>query len=535
MDYQEFAFKATLGARSVISVLNTMTHQIVFIKHENPEVELNVPLPVVDYFQRSNLPEHIHPDDLPLFDLLVNLEAFRERCISQSNGVLFSFRRLSGGKYRWARLLLNVPEDYSEDKPEVLLCLRYLSDVESDEQDAFRTLSDTIRKVVKYDEQTGKRRILKVPQGEARLRSRYRPDTTDIWEEEPFVHPEDLAIFRSGTQREHILDWFRAGNSTKEIIYRRKSAGTYHWVKLVLQPSTECDPEQPAFLCYIIDVHKTMTAFNSNQARHTMMNAGGEMDMPMYFSNLWSALSFFTQQYRDFYIVDLLKDQFIRYKEDRDMMNGEKPYVGSYSGMAQERGFPSLDELRSILEDKISFEYAFTGADGKRCRTICTRLESENGIPTRLIFRTLPVEDGLLKVKTFGSFEVYDRKGRPIPFQKKKSKQLLAYLVDKYGFPAATADLVQDVLEKPQDDLNAIKYVSTLYRMAAKDLAAAGYPDIIIKEWNSLRVDVDKLDCDYYHLMEGDVSYWGEYHNEYMKEYSWAEETNGEILRCGGI
>ncbi|MBQ0001130.1 MAG: hypothetical protein KBT01_06290 [Clostridiales bacterium] len=86
------------------------------------------------------------------------------------------------------------------------------------------------------------------------------------------------------------------------------------------------------------------------------------------------------------------------------------------------------------------------------------------------------------------------------------------------------------MLEKDPSDLNAVKYVSTLSRSAARELEKAGYPGIIIKEWNSLRVNTELIDCDYYHLIRGDVSYLHRYHNEYMKEYSWAEETNAEIL-----
>ncbi|MGN0607044.1 MAG: hypothetical protein ACI4JM_11025 [Oscillospiraceae bacterium] len=135
----------------------------------------------------------------------------------------------------------------------------------------------------------------------------------------------------------------------------------------------------------------------------------------------------------------------------------------------------------------------------------------------------------LIKVNTFGNFEVYDSSGTLIHFKKKKSKQLFAYLVDNYGYPVTTADIVTDILEKPFNDINAIKYVSTLIRSAIKTLEESGYKNVIIKEWNSVRINPKMIDCDYYHLIEGDLSYCRLYHNEYMKEYSWAEETNAEI------
>lgn len=545
MDWMGFAASAIFGVREVIAILNTNTGEAVFMKHENPAVPLNQTVCFTDYVRLYLEKCWVHPDDAPLFDCLLNLEELRGHCSKRENGVLMTYRKLRDGRICWARILLNVPTDYSAEKPEVLLCLRYLSEQEADTHDAFRTMGDTIRKVVKCDFRRNTLRQLKLPKGEDNLRARYRPDGIDIayWmDEEPFVHPDDAEEFRRGTDRQKLLEWFSAGNLEKNVFYRRKMGGLYRWVKLIIQPASDYTPEHPVFLFYIVDVHRTFTTLNTSPIRsEPVRESGGQgMERETFYDNMMNALSFFTQHYKDFYIVDLNRDQYIKYKVDRALINGSVPYVGCYSELAAqsqaENYFASLEELRMILEDKVSFEYTFTAPDGRRYRTIYTRIESEGGVPTKLIVRTVPEKrDDLLKVKTFGSFEVYDRQGKPISFTKKKSKQLLAYLIDKYGFPSATVDIVQDVLEKDADDLNAKKYVSNLFRMAVKDLEAAGYTGIICKEWNSLRVDVDRLDCDYYHLIEGDASYWAEYHNEYMKEYSWAEERNAEILHYGGI
>lgn len=153
-----------------------------------------------------------------------------------------------------------------------------------------------------------------------------------------------------------------------------------------------------------------------------------------------------------------------------------------------------------------------------------------------MICATVPyTTDKLLKVKAFGNFDVFDENGSRIVFKRKQAKELLAYLIDKQGYPVTTKDIVVDVLEKNPTDKTSIKYVSALTRYAIFDLEKAGYTDIIIKEWNSLRINTDKLDCDYYHLINGDASYFHQYHNEYMKEYSWAEETNSEILHYSCI
>lgn len=47
--------------------------------------------------------------------------------------------------------------------------------------------------------------------------------------------------------------------------------------------------------------------------------------------------------------------------------------------------------------------------------------------------------------------------------------------------------IVTEILEKKETDKTYIKYVSALVDYTIKDLNVAGYTDIIIKEWNSLR------------------------------------------------
>lgn len=39
----------------------------------------------------------------------------------------------------------------------------------------------------------------------------------------------------------------------------------------------------------------------------------------------------------------------------------------------------------------------------------------------------------------------------------------------------------------------------------------------------------DRLDCDYYHMLEGDMDAINAYHGEYMVQYSWAELTAGQL------
>ena len=57
-----------------------------------------------------------------------------------------------------------------------------------------------------------------------------------------------------------------------------------------------------------------------------------------------------------------------------------------------------------------------------------------------------------------------------------------------------------------------------------KTLRTYGMEEVIQKEFNSMKVDISKIECDYYvYLKTGKP----EFHGEYMSQYSWAEETCG--------
>jgi hypothetical protein len=42
-------------------------------------------------------------------------------------------------------------------------------------------------------------------------------------------------------------------------------------------------------------------------------------------------------------------------------------------------------------------------------------------------------------------------------------------------------------------------------------------------------VDVEKLDCDYYGMLNRDMAAINTYNGEYMTQYSWAEMTLGAL------
>jgi len=62
-----------------------------------------------------------------------------------------------------------------------------------------------------------------------------------------------------------------------------------------------------------------------------------------------------------------------------------------------------------------------------------------------------------------------------------------------------------------------------------KALRDAGAEHVLIKQFNSLAVDPEKMNCDYYRFLDQDKDAIKSYRviGEYMSNYSWAEMTRG--------
>ena len=53
--------------------------------------------------------------------------------------------------------------------------------------------------------------------------------------------------------------------------------------------------------------------------------------------------------------------------------------------------------------------------------------------------------------------------------------------------------------------------------------------DILIRKGSTLAIRPERIDCDYYRMLEGDMSAVNAFRGEYMEQYSWAEITKGSL------
>ena len=129
-----------------------------------------------------------------------------------------------------------------------------------------------------------------------------------------------------------------------------------------------------------------------------------------------------------------------------------------------------------------------------------------------------------VQIHTFGTFDVFvDQK--PLSFSRSRAKELLAYLVDRQGNGVTLSNICAVLFEDSSGTKGNKKHAQNVIASLRRALENAGAGDIIIKKWNYLALDTEKVDCDYYRFLECDIDAINTFHGEYMSNYSWAEFT----------
>lgn len=126
-------------------------------------------------------------------------------------------------------------------------------------------------------------------------------------------------------------------------------------------------------------------------------------------------------------------------------------------------------------------------------------------------------EERSVRVQCFGNFEVYVN-GKPLHFERGKTKELFAYLIDRHG-AACTLREINAILwddDKPS-------YLRTLIADLKATLRAVNAGDIFVKRFNECFILPERIDCDCFDFEQGIPYAVKRFHGEYMAQYSWAE------------
>ncbi len=125
----------------------------------------------------------------------------------------------------------------------------------------------------------------------------------------------------------------------------------------------------------------------------------------------------------------------------------------------------------------------------------------------------------------FGDFEIYANK-KPIHFKYNKSKEVIAYLIDRKGALCSNSEVIINLWEDDDDH-------SAYYRSLMKDIQdtfkTLDIEDVFNRERAGASIITDKIRCDYYDYLDGKPSGINAYKGEYMLQYSWAENTGAML------
>ena len=133
-----------------------------------------------------------------------------------------------------------------------------------------------------------------------------------------------------------------------------------------------------------------------------------------------------------------------------------------------------------------------------------------------------------VRIQTFGGFGVFVDE-EPVRFRRAKAKELLACLVDRRGVDITVREACNLLFEDGVYNTIRKNYFQSIYSSLKQTLRQAGIEDILVKGYNSFSIDVSKVECDMYQLLEGDEKAKNSYRRDYLLCYSWAETTSAAL------
>lgn len=128
-----------------------------------------------------------------------------------------------------------------------------------------------------------------------------------------------------------------------------------------------------------------------------------------------------------------------------------------------------------------------------------------------------PVEENNspIYIQCIGNFEVFVH-GEPIRFKYTRTKELLAYLVDRNGAVCSTAWIAAALF----GDEEHVSYLKQLRKDLVDTFAALGFPEVIRSSKGALSINRNAVRCDYFEYRNGKRSSMPD---EYMTQFSFID------------
>ena len=192
------------------------------------------------------------------------------------------------------------------------------------------------------------------------------------------------------------------------------------------------------------------------------------------------------------------------------------------------------DFVRLLKEGEGEFTYFDLGTQTeRRIKAICSQ-QSPGGMSPRYVMLYKVDEEqrgsvsGRVQIRTFGYFDVFVD-DRPIAFRNKKSKELLALLVDRRGGYVSSEEAIGFLWEdEPVNSVTLARYRKVALRLK-NILAEYGIPDVVEAVDGKRRIVAERVQCDLYEYLSGGEESAQLFKGSYLTNYSWGENTLAEL------
>ena len=143
-----------------------------------------------------------------------------------------------------------------------------------------------------------------------------------------------------------------------------------------------------------------------------------------------------------------------------------------------------------------------------------------------LLLSRASVDVPCIFAQTFGDFAVTVN-GRAIHFERAKSKELLALLIDRRGGEVTRRTAFTEMWEDREYDSRAQNYFNVVVNSLRETLRRHGVSEIFEMNGGYMRVRPELIDCDLYRYLRGDPDAMADFRGIYLYGYSWAMWSEG--------
>lgn len=147
---------------------------------------------------------------------------------------------------------------------------------------------------------------------------------------------------------------------------------------------------------------------------------------------------------------------------------------------------------------------------------------------TKCMYRFVPSKK--IVIETIPALSVTIN-GEPVQFSGAKTRELLALLVDRGTQGLTTGEGIACLWPERSMDANTQSLFRMTYKRLSDALDEAGAGHIIMSNNNRRFLRVEQVDCDLYRILSGDEQAARKYDGQYLREYAWSEERNGQLYR----